>query len=713
MRRGLREALHIRQSPHYPMMKQYEAADIRNFAIVGHQASGKTILSDAMLVCSGKISKIGSVQAGTTVSDYHPSEKERQISVHASLMHTEWMGRKFNIIDTPGYQDFISEGLGALRVGDFALVVVSATGGVELGTTQVWDYATRYGIPKMVVINGCDKEHARFDEVVEQLQATFGANLLPMNVPVNIGPKFCEVLDVMRILRVCYATDGSGKFSEEPLDGADRDMIKDLHQKVIEYVAETDDTLMEKFFENDGLSEDELRASLHAAIQQQIFVPIFTVSAQNNIGVGRLMDFIAKYGSSPVDRRDVEAIAPDDSPAVVKLEDPQPRCYVWKTISEAHVGELSFLRLYSGSIKPGLEIWNADRDMAEKIGPVFLMQGHDRVPVDSLSAGDIGVTVKLRDTHTGDTLSSQAKKLRLPKVVYPTPNIHGALKLANRGEEDKLAIGLSTLHEEDPTFLYRNDAETAETVISGQGELHLEVIRGRLKRRFGVDIELVEPKVPYRETIKGKGDSKYRHKKQSGGSGQFAEVWLRVEPLPRDSGLQFVQSLVGQNVDRVFVPSVEKGVLSASTEGIYAGCHVTDLKVEFYDGKMHPVDSKDVAFQIAGKAAFKEAFLAARPCLLEPIYEITIKVPEDYVGDVMGDISSRRGRISGVENEGGFQIVKATVPQKELYRYSTVLRSLTGGRGLHSEKFSHYEEMPRDQEAKIVEAYKKSRAAGE
>jgi elongation factor G len=691
------------------MMKQYEAAEIRNFAIVGHQASGKTILSDAMLLCSGKISKIGSIQAGTTVSDYHPSEKDRQISVHASLMHTEWMGKKFNIIDTPGYQDFISEGLGALRVGDFALVVVSATSGVELGTTQVWEYATRYGIPKMVVINGCDKEHARFQEIVAQLQEAFGSNLTPMNVPVNLGPGFNEVLDVMRVERVRYATDCSGKFTEEQIGGDERETIRQMHQKVIEYVAETDDSLMEKFFENDGLSEDELRASMHDAIQKQIFVPIFTVSAQTNVGIARLMDFIAKYGSSPVDRASVEAIAQDNSPVQVKLADPQPCCYVWKTISEAHVGDLSFVRLYSGSLRQGQEVWNADRDIPEKVGPIFLMQGHERIAIETLGAGDIGVTVKLRNTHTGDTLSSPTTKLRVPKVVYPTPNIHGALRLANRGEEDKLAMGLSTLHEEDPTFLYRADQETGEMVISGQGELHLEVIRGRLRRRFGVDIELVEPKVPYRETIKGRGDSKYRHKKQTGGSGQFAEVWLRVEPAPRDSGVNFVQSLVGQNVDRVFVPSVEKGVMSACTEGILAGCHVTDLKAEFYDGKMHPVDSKDVAFQIAGKAAFKEAFLAAKPCLLEPIYDVTIKVPEEYVGDVMGDISSRRGRISGIENEGGFQIVKATVPQKELYRYSTILRSKTSGRGLHSEKFSHYEEMPREMEAKVVEAYKKSR----
>jgi elongation factor G len=695
-------------------MKQYPAADIRNFAIVGHQASGKTILADAMLLSSGAISKIGSIQEGTTVSDYHPSEKERQISVHASLMHTEWMGKKFNIIDTPGYQDFISEGLGALRVGDFALVVVSADRGVELGTTQVWDYATRYGIPKMVVINGCDKEHARFDEVVEQLQKEFGKNLQPMNVPVNPGPGFNEVLDVMRVERIKYPNDGSGKYEEIPFadDDPEKERIKEMHQKVIEYVAETDDTLMEKFFANDGLNEAELREALHTAIQRQIFVPIFTISAQKNVGVARLMDFIAKFGSSPVDRASVPAITPEGGPAEVKLGDSVPRCYIWKTISEAHVGDLSFFRLYSGSIKQGLEIWNADRDAPEKIGPIFIMQGHEREAVESLPAGDIGVTVKLRNTHTGDTLSSPQKRLRLPKVVYPTPNIHGALKLANKGEEDKLAQGLATLHEEDPTFLYRADPETGELVISGQGELHLEVIKSRIKRRFGVDIQLAEPRVPYRETIKGRGESKYRHKKQTGGSGQFAEVWLRVEALPRDSGVQFVQSLVGQNVDRSFVPSVEKGVMTACTEGILAGYHVTDVKADFYDGKMHPVDSKDVAFQIAGRAAFREAFLAAKPCLLEPIFLVTIKVPEDYVGDVMGDISSRRGRIAGVENEGNFQIVKCTVPQKEMYRYSTVLRSLTGGRGRHEEKFDHYEEMPKETEAKIVEQYNKLRAAG-
>ncbi|MBN2068041.1 MAG: elongation factor G [Opitutales bacterium] len=686
-------------------MKSYEPADIRNFAIVGHQASGKTMLCEAMLLTSGKINRLGNIAEGSTVSDYHASEKERQISVHASLMHTEWLDKKCNIIDTPGYLDFISEGLGALRVGDFALVVINAASGVELGTHQVWEYATRYKIPKFIVINGLDKEHARnFDELIAELRSHFGNNIQPMNVPVNPGPQFNQVLDAMRLSVSTYAQDGSGKFDEKPAEGEWKDKARELHQQIIEYVAEGDESLMEKFFENDGLSEDDLRDGLHAAIQAETFIPVFTTSATKCVGIARLLDIIAKYGSSPVDRKIVEAVDASGTDCEVKLDSDKPCFYVWKTISEPHVGELSFFRLYSGSIQPGTELYNSDRKLNEKVGPVFAMQGHERMAVDRLGAGDIGVTVKLKDTHTGNTLCNPALALTLPKVIYPTPNIHAAIRIKNKGDEEKVGEGLSTLHEEDPTFIYRNDPEIHQTIIGGQGELHLEVIISRLKRRFGADIELMEPRIPFRETIRSKGESKYRHKKQSGGAGQFAEVWMRIEPKERDSGVEFTESLVGQNVDRVFVPSVEKGVNSACEEGILAGYKVTDIKIDFYDGKMHPVDSKDVAFQIAGKAAFKEAFMAAKPVMLEPIYNITVKVPDEFMGDVIGDISSRRGKISGMDTEGTFQAINAQVPQMELYRYSTTLRSLTGGRGMHSESFSHYEEMPRDIMQKVIKA---------
>jgi len=694
-------------------MKTYAPADIRNFAVVGHASSGKTMLCEAMLACSGAISRMGRIADGSTVSDYHVSEKNRKISVSASLLHTEWLGKKFNIIDTPGYLDFISEGLGALRVGDFALVVIHAQHGLGVGTDRVWDYATRYGLPKMIVVNALDKENVDFEAVLRQAQERFGRHVFPVNLPVNPGPGFNRELDVLRSEIVTYATDASGKYTEEPATAEWETKVKELHAQLIEHIAESDDELMNKFFEKGSLSEEEFRAGIHSAVQKELFIPLFFTSAENNIGVARLMDFIAKYGSSPVDRKKVKAVSASDGEAEVGLDDPEPVLYIFKTMSEAHFGELSFFRVYSGSVSTGMDLYNSDRKINERVGQIFLLNGQNREAVHTLGPGDIGTVVKLKDTHTGNTLCLAKKAVRLPKVVYPKPNIHASLVAKVKGEEDKIASGLAALHEEDPTFLYFVDAELHQTVISAQGELHLEVVADRLRRRHNVHVDLAEPRVRYRETIKAKADSKYRHKKQTGGSGQFAEVWMRIEPKPRDTGLEFTNSLVGQNVDRVFVPSVEKGVNQACTEGILAGCRVVDVKVDFYDGKMHPVDSKDIAFQIAGYFAFKEAFAAARPCLLEPINNVEIQIPEDCMGKVMGDLSSRRGRIQGIEADGGFQVIKAQVPAKELYHYSSNLRSLTGGRGVHSEELSHYEEMPRDAAEKVIEEAKKRKATAE
>jgi len=690
-------------------MKEYKPADIRNFAIVGHASSGKTMLSEAMLACAGVINRMGTIAAGSTVSDYHDNEQQRQISVSATLMHAEWLGKKFNILDCPGYADFISEGLGALRVGDFALIVVHANHGVGVGTDAVWKYATEDGIPKMIVVNAFDKEETDFDKTLKQIREHFGERVFPITLPLNPGPGFNQVLDVPRDEVITYATDKSGKFTEAPASGAVKQRVDELHKQLIEYVAESDDSLMEKFFAQGGLSEEEWRAGIHAAIQKQVFVPLFVTSAENNIGVARLMDIIAKYGSSPVDRASVTAHDPDGKELAVGLNDPDPVLYVFKTMSEAQFGELSFFRIYSGAVKFGTELYNTTRRSTEKIGQIYLLNGKTRVSVPALGAGDIGAVVKLKDTHTGNTLCNPKKPVLLPKVDYPRPNIHALLRSSVKGEEDKIASGLAALHHEDPTFLHTVDSELHQTIVSAQGELHLEVIAERLRKRFNVHVELGEPRVRYRETIKAKGESKYRHKKQTGGAGQFAEVWMRIEPKSRDTGLEFTQSLSGQNVDRVFVPSVEKGVHKASEEGILAGYRVVDVKVDFYDGKMHPVDSKDIAFQIAGYFAFKESFMAARPCLLEPIHMVEIRIPEDFMGKVMGDLSSRRGKIQGMDMDGTFQVIKAHVPAKELYRYSSTLRSLTGGRGVHKEDFSHYEEMPRDQEQKVIEESKKHR----
>jgi elongation factor G len=683
-------------------MKNYLPAEIRNFAIVGHAASGKTLLSEAMLLCAGVITRMGRIADGTTVSDYHVSEKQRQISVSATLLHAEWAGKKFNIIDTPGYLDFISEGLGALRVGDFALVVIHAQHGLGVGTERAWNYATGYGLPKMIVVNALDKANVDFDAVVQATQEHFGRHVFPLSVPVNPGPGFNRTLDVLRGKVVTYATDGSGKYTEEPATGEWAEKAAALHRELIEHIAESDDELMSKYFDQGTLSEDEFRAGIHAAVQKELFIPLFPASAEKNVGVARLLDFIARYGSSPVDRKQVQGIDLNGKETEIALESGETVACVFKTMSESHFGELTFFRVYSGSVQSGTDLYNSDRKITERIGQIYLLNGQNRESVNRLGPGDMGAVVKLKDTHTGNTLCTAKRAVTLPKVVYPKPNIHAALVATVKGEEEKIASGLAALHNEDPTFLYVVDSELHQTLISAQGELHLEIVADRLRRRYNVHVELAEPRVKYRETIKGKGESKYRHKKQTGGAGQFAEVWMRVEPRPRDSGVEFIQSLAGQNVDRGFVPSVEKGVQQACTEGIVAGCRVTDVKVDFFDGKMHPVDSKDIAFQIAGYFAFKEAFTAAKPMLLEPIETVEIRVPEDFMGKVMGDLSSRRGKILGMDTDGAFQVIRANVPTKELYHYSTTLRSLTGGRGVHAEAFSHYEEMPREAAEKVM-----------
>ena len=687
-------------------MKQYQSSDIRNFAIVGHGSSGKTCLAEAMLKSGGMINRLGTIETGTTTSDYHPGEKERQISIHATPLHMEWMEKKFNIIDTPGYSDFIGEALGSLNVVDLAIITIHAINGVEVCTETMWNYASKLGIPKMLVVNGLDREHTQFDSILSQTRKRFGNNVFPMQLPVNEGPGYNQNVDVLRTELISYDLDGSGKMTEGELPDNLNKKVKSLHEELIEYVAESDDTLLEKFFDQGGLSEEEMRDGIHRAIQDQTFIPLFCTSATSNVGVNRLCDFIAKYGSSPDDRRIITAQDAKGDDVEVSLDGSETVLQIFKTMSESHLGELSLFRVYSGKVKTGQDCYNTNRNTNERFGQLFILNGKNRTQVDQLSAGDIAGVVKLKDTHTNNTLCS-GKHVSLPMLELPNPNIHAAIVPTAKGDEEKLAIGLSTLHEEDPTFVYRVDSEVKQTIISGQGELHLRVTTERLKRKFGIDILLEEPRVPYRETITAKGSSKYRHKKQSGGAGQFAEVWMRIEPRKRGDGVEFTHSLVGQNVDRVFVPSVEKGVNVACSEGILAGCKVVDLKIDFYDGKMHPVDSKDIAFQTAGKHAFRESFLSAQPCLLEPIMDIEVKVPEEFMGDIMGDISGKRGKIMGVDSDGSFQVIKAQVPQAELYHYATTVRSLTGGRGIHKESISHYEKMPKEFEKKVISAAKK------
>ena len=611
------------------------------------------MLSEAMLACAGVIGRMGSIAQGTTVSDYHVSEKQHQISTQTSLLHCTWMGKKLNILDTPGSLDFISEALAAVRVADFALVVVHAQHGIGVGTERVWNCATDCGIPKMIVVNAVDKQNAHFDKVLADARAHYGPKVFPLNVPINPGPGFNQVLDVLRNEVVTYETDGHGKFREEPATGEWKERVTQLHRELIELIAESDDTLLNKFFEQGALSEEELRAGIHAAVQAQQFIPLFCTSAASNVGVGRLLDFIAKYGSSPLDREKVDAEdARSGAELEVKVGGTEPVLQVFKTMNEEHFGELSFFRIYSGQIATGSDLFNANRNATERIGQIYLLNGQTRELVSRLGAGDFGAAVKLKDTHTGDTLCAANHPLKLAVPEYPRPNIHAALQLKAKGEEDKVAAGLATLHNEDPAFVFRVDPELHQTIISAQGET-----ASRSDRRASA---AAVPRAlrPHRAARAiSRNDSRPRRAQVSAQeTNRRRRAIRRSRAEARARAAQFrhrVQRItVGQNVDRVFVPSVERGIRNACTEGILAGYRVVDVEADFYDGKMHPVDSKDIAFQVAGYWAFKEAFLKARPCLLEPINEIEVRIPEDCMGKVVGDLSSRRGRILGIGYRG-------------------------------------------------------------
>ena len=692
-------------------MKEYLTTDIRNSAIVGHASSGKTMLSECLLACAGAINRLGRIENGSTVSDYHEAEHERKNSIYPSMMFCEWQGRKLNVMDTPGYLDFTAEPLGVLRVADNAIVVVHAKDGVLVGTNKVWEYATQYGVPKMIVVNGLDREQVEFERVLAQVREIFGAKVVPLTIPgMKTGPGFNTVVDVLKKTALVYEGE-TGKFKESPAAGPE---AQAAFTQLVECVAESDDKLMEKFFDAGSLTAEQVRAGLHAAYLKQAVIPLFVTAASSNVGVTPVMDFLVEYGATPLDRPKCDATDAAGNPVQLSVTSPDTALYFFKTLHEAQAGDFAYFRVYSGKVSVGQDLYNSAKSVTERMGAMFVANGKARVSTDHLNAGDIGAVVKLKHTHTTNTLSSPKHSVTLAPTVYPRPNIHSALRLKSKGDEDKIATGLAALHEEDPAFVYHVDSELHQTVLSGQGELHLQVATHRLKTRFKVDIDLIQPRIRFRETIKSPGDAKYRHKKQTGGAGQFAEVWMRLEPKPRDTGVEFTESLVGQNVDRSFVPSVEKGVNRACTEGILAGYKVTDVKIDFYDGKMHPVDSKDIAFQIAGYEAFKEAFLKARACLLEPIFVIEVRIPEECMGNVMGDLSSRRGKILGMDSApGGFQLVKAQVPAMELFHYSNTLRSLTGGRGLHTEEFNHYEELPKMLEAKVIEETRKAKEEAE
>ncbi|MDH3252909.1 MAG: elongation factor G, partial [Ignavibacteria bacterium] len=653
-------------------MKEFSPSQIRNISLIGHGGAGKTSLSEAILFSARSTTRQGRVEDGNTLSDYHPDEVERQISINTSLLFCEWNTHKLNILDSPGYTDFTGEVKSALRVSDTAVIVLKSVEGVEVGTEIVGKYTNELRNGVIFVINKLDHENADFENVLQQAHDLISHDVVPVQFPERQGLGFDGIVDVLKMKLLKFAPNGDGAYTTHDIPEDLKGKADEYRQQLVELIAETDESLLNKYLEEGGLSDDDIRKGLRAGIRERKVFPLLCASATGNIGVSGLMDFVVDYAPAPDEMGPVVGHVPGSNGKETKqvevdqsAEGP-PSIFVFKTVSEAHVGELSFFRVVSGTVTPGLDMVNESNGKPERLAQLYVMNGKDRKEAGKLVAGDLGAVVKLKDTHTNNTLSSKTLPVVYPPIVFPDPVFHSAIIPKSKGDEDKISGGLHSLHQEDPTFVFRVDPELHQTIISGQGELHLDVVVKRLKQRYHVDVDLEEPRVPYRETIKSVvKDAEYKHKKQTGGHGQYGHVHLRLEPLKRGEGFEFVDEIVGGVVPGKFIPAVEKGLLEVLKEGVLAGYPVVDVRVALHYGSYHDVDSSEMAFKIAAMQAFRKGFLDARPILLEPIYNIEVKVPEDAMGDVMGDISGRRGKISGMESAGNHQVIRAQVPASE------------------------------------------------
>ncbi len=680
-------------------MKKFSIDMIRNITFVGHQSSGKTILGEAMLFDTGVTSRIGTIEDGNTLFDSAPDEVERQISINAGFAWCEHGKAKINILDTPGYEDFIGEVISSIAVTEGGVVVIAADSGVEVGTEKTWKLLEEKGHPKIVCVNKLDKEHADFDKCVSDAQSYLGAKVVPLTLPIGQGDSFKGVVNVLK--NKAYITSG-GKVAEEAVPADMEDTVGEMRQKLMDFAAESDDSLLEKFFESGELSDEELIKGLSAGCLSGTFVPLVAVSATRNIGVRQLLDLIVSMLPSPEWRTVIDAVKGDETEKI-KIGPGEPTAaFVFKALSEKHLGDLSFIRTFSGDMKVGEDLYNSSLEESERIGQLYFVQGKERVDTDSIPAGDIGAAVKLKTAKVGNTLCPKSKQIVIAPMDFPQPSLHTAIEARAKGEMDKVSAGLTRLSDEDLTFTVENNAELRQTILSGQGELHLEVILGRLKRKFGVEVDMIAPKIPYRETIATKSEAQGKHKKQSGGRGQYGDVWLRLEPLHRGGGFEFVDAIVGGVIPGKFIPAVEKGVRDSMKNGVVAGYKFQDVKVTLYDGSFHTVDSSDAAFKMAGSKGFKAAVAQAKPVILEPVYDVEVLVPEEYMGDIMGDLSGRRGKIQGTEQEGSQQKIKAQVPLADLHRYATSLRSMTQGKASHTRTFSHYEVVPHDIAKRLI-----------
>jgi len=694
-------------------MKVYDAASIRNVALVGHSGSGKTQLASAILSDSGMVNRFGKVDDGTTVTDYDEEEIARKHTLSASLAYAEWNKQKINLIDTPGMGNFLADARAALQVADAALVVVDAVSGVMVQTEKVWEVSDELGLPRLVVLNRLDRERASLDRSLASLHASCNRTVIPIQLPIGEEKNFKGVVDLVTKKAYLFQTDESARFSESAIPGDMTAAVNTARETLIEMVAENDEKLMEKFFEAGTLTDDELVTGLrNATVAAKIF-PLVCCSALLNIGVPQLLDAIVAYLPSPADRP-YKGLDKDGGEVARQADEKAPAAaFVWKTVADPFAGRITMFRVVSGVLKADSNCHNKTRDAAERFGHLLLLQGKTQTSVPEIRAGDLGAVAKLKDTLTSDTLGDKADPTTFPATKFPEPVLAYAIEPKSRGDEDKISTSMRRLEEEDPSIKYSRDPQTKELLLYGQGQLHIEVTVAKLKRRFGVDVNLKPPRIPYRETIKASTEAHGRHKKQTGGHGQFGDCKIKVEPLARGADFEFVDDIFGGAIPRQFVPAVEKGIQDARTRGYLAGYPMVDFRVTVFDGSYHDVDSNELSFKLAGSLAFKDAMTRARPTILEPIMNVEVYAPSDFAGDLMGDLNGRRGRIGGMDTRGIMTIIKAQVPMSEMLTYEQHLTSATGGRGSYHMEYSHYDEVPAHLQTKIIAAAKAERAGVE
>ena len=676
------------------MMKDYAADKLRNVALISHGSAGKTSLTEALLYTTGETDRLGKVEEGNTVSDYDPDEIKRTITINTSVVPCEWSDCKINLLDTPGYADFIGEVLGALSVADASLVVVCAVSGVEVNTGRMWHLAEQRGLPRLIFINKIDRENARFERALEQIQAELSPHAVATTLPIGAEDDFRGLVDLITQKALFFEND---TVKEGPIPEELQELVEIHREKMVEAAAETDDELTIKYLEGEELTQEEIVQGLRQGTLAGKIFPVLCGSAVLNKGASQLLDAMVNYLPSPLDKPAVKAEAlPDNDEVMLECDNQQPLvAQAFKTVADPFVGKLTYFRVYRGQLSSDGNVYNVNREKSERVGQVFIPRGKVQIPVEAVIAGDIGAVAKLQETSTGDTLCLDKDNcVLLPALEFLEPSYSVALTAKSKGDEDKLSTGLSRLMEEDPTLTLRKDAESRELIVSGMGDVHIDVMVDRLKRKFGVEVLTATPSVPYRETLRKPVRIEGRHKKQTGGHGQFGHVWLEMEPLPEGGGFVFEEKIFGGAVPKQYIPAVEKGVREAMEEGIVAGFPVVDIKVTLVDGSFHPVDSSEMAFKIAASLAFKKGAEEARPAILEPVMNLEVTVPDSFMGDVMGDLNAKRGRILGLEPQGSFQVIKAQAPLAELLRYAIDLRSLTQGRGSFTMSFDHYEEVP-------------------